>query len=486
MRDSPRLERVRFRKATFTRAESSAESPHSKWRAGSSCVWPAGGCGERSRGIAANGLFGPVALRLHAPMMRPSVVLPFSGLLLLALGAGIVSAADVDDDAAIRRHRMGTLVIHAAPGATVRVEQLRHEFWFGAALANHAFNGRMDPAQAVRYREVFLEHFNCAVTENALKWIDMERRRGEVNYATVDAILAWTEAHDIPLRGHNIFWGIEKFVPEWQKALTDAELRVVLEARARDIGRRYRGRFAEYDLNNEMIHGNWYADRLGPDITLAMTQWIHEEDPSAQLYLNDYDILTGKRLDDYVAHIRELLAMGVPIAGIGVQGHLHAESFDRAELRRALDVLGQFDLPIRITEFNLPGQRSRFHEDASLRRVPLTPEEEEQKARDLADYFRICFAHPAVTGILMWGFWEGANWIPQSSLFKRDWTPTPAAHAYRDLVFNQWWTRWEGRADATGRVEVPAFFGKHRVTAGGKSVEVVLARAARSTEAELR
>jgi hypothetical protein len=48
----------------------------------------------------------------------------------------------------------------------------------------------------------------------------------------------------------------------------------------------------------------------------------------------------------------------------------------------------------------------------------------------------------------MWGFWEGANWIPQSSLYRRDWSPTPAADAYRGLVFKQWWTTWSGVTDA--------------------------------------
>ena len=92
------------------------------------------------------------------------------------------------------------------------------------------------------------------------------------------------------------------------------------------------------------------------------------------------------------------------------------------------------------------------------------------------DYYRICFAQPAVKGILMWGFWEGANWIPVSSLYRRDWSPTPAAEAYRDLVFKQWWTTWQGKTDAQGRCEVPAFYGRHRVTAGGKEVVVSLKR----------
>jgi hypothetical protein len=113
-----------------------------------------------------------------------------------------------------------------------------------------------------------------------------------------------------------------------------------------------------------------------------------------------------------------------------------------------------------------------------LHNVALTPEQEEAKARELADYYRICFAHPAVTGILMWGFWEGTNWIPQSSLYKLDWTLTPAAHAYRDLLFNQWWTQADVTADANGRAEVPAFFGTYRVAGGGKSVNVKLTKAA--------
>jgi hypothetical protein len=93
------------------------------------------------------------------------------------------------------------------------------------------------------------------------------------------------------------------------------------------------------------------------------------------------------------------------------------------------------------------------------------------------DYYRICFAQERVEGILMWGFWAGDNWIPASSLYKRDWTPLPAAKAYRDLVFKQWWTNWQGRTDEKGRCEVRAFYGKHRVTVGGKEQGVELRKA---------
>jgi GH35 family endo-1,4-beta-xylanase len=163
----------------------------------------------------------------------------------------------------------------------------------------------------------------------------------------------------------------------------------------------------------------------------------------------------------------------VPIAGIGVQGHLHAETFDRAQLKNALDSLAQFNLPIRITEFNMPGQNSKYYKDRNLK---LTHEEEILKATELVDYYKICFAHPAVEGMIMWGFWEGANWIPSSSLYKRDWSPTPAAEAYKNLIFKEWWTIESGKVNRKGVLSVPAFFGKYKVTVGGITKEVDLSR----------
>ena len=371
-------------------------------------------------------------------------------------------------DEAIAENRKVKIIIKTRPGALVSVEQLSHEFWFGCAITNSIASDRMPESDKKMYKEKFLENFNSAVTENAVKWPDMEPRKGEVRYSTIDAILDWTDENKIPLRGHNLFWGIEKFVQPWVKELGDDELRLTLQKRAETVTAKYKGRFAEYDLNNEMIHGNYYEERLGPEITKQMARWAHNGDPGAKLWLNDYDILTGKRLDDYMAHIRKLLKQGVPVAGIGVQGHLHTETFDRVQLKRALDSLSIFNLPIRITEFNIPGQHSKYYNNRSLQ---MTPAEEEQNARELTDYYKICFAHPAVHGILMWGFWEGANWIPQSSMFRRDWSPTPAAKAYHDLIYREWWTNVSGTASNDGTFSTSVFYGDYKITIDGVATE---------------
>jgi len=198
----------------------------------------------------------------------------------------------------INKYRKGEIVIIAKPGDKIFVEQLNHEFWFGCAISNSIVGGSMSANDISKYKEKFLENFNSAVTENALKWGNMERRKGEVNYSTADGILKWTDENHIPLRGHNLFWGISQFVQPWVKEMDDKELMQTLQNRAETITSRYKGRFAEYDLNNEMIHGNYYEERLGPDITKLMAQWAHNGDPDSKLFLNDYDILTGNRLAD--------------------------------------------------------------------------------------------------------------------------------------------------------------------------------------------
>jgi hypothetical protein len=131
----------------------------------------------------------------------------------------------------------------------------------------------------------------------------------------------------------------------------------------------------------------------------------------------------------------------------------------------------------------MPGQRSKYYNEKIL---VMTPQEEELKAKELVDYYRICFAHPAVEGILMWGFWEGANWIPVSSLYKRDWTPTPAAEAYHNLIFREWWTKVSGSTGSDGTLSTQAFYGKYKVTIDDVSKEIDLNREKGSTIADFR
>ncbi|NJK91299.1 MAG: hypothetical protein HC904_05390 [Blastochloris sp.] len=95
---------------------------------------------------------------------------------------------------------------------------------------------------------------------------------------------------------------------------------------------------------------------------------------------------------------------------------------ESAKVWEILDKMGQFGLPVKITEFD------QVYKGMT----------EEAQADDLERFYRLCFAHPAVQGIYMWGFYEGAHWRPGSALWRKDWTPKLAAERYQRLMAKDW------------------------------------------------
>lgn len=355
-------------------------------------------------------------------------------------------------DARIYQLRTGDLKIKVVDrqqrplaNATVQVEQMNHEFPFGTALRTEQFQPTANGAEQTQYFNLIQQLFNASVHENALKWYSTEPVRGQVSYKDADRILDWSKRHQLQMRGHTLFWAPEQWQQPWVKELQTQELRDAVQQRTLELCRRYRGKFIDYDVFNEPLHGDFYQTRLGAEIVGEMFRWCHTADPAVGLYVNEYDILNGKSLDRYIKLIRNWMQQGVPISGIGVQGHIR-EPITADRIQASLDALAQLGLPIKITEFDA---------------VAAT---EQEQARILKDVYRIAFAHPAVTGIFMWGFWQGAHWQPEAAIFKQNFQPKPAATQYQQLVYHDWWTRESGKTDHTGKVAIRAFFGNYRVT----------------------
>ncbi len=385
---------------------------------------------------------------------------------------GILSQDDISSkitstaiDNRISQIRMGDITIMTKPGADVKVQQQRHEFLFGTAIANglvEESKNAFSPEDRKMFLKILSENFNYAVHENALKWYDCEREPGVVDYSTADRI--WEICHElnIPMRGHCIFWEKEEFVMPWLKGMNNDDLRAAVNRRAYGVTEHFKGRIEEFDLNNEMIHGDFFRRRLGYGIINEMAYLARQGNPDAVLCVNDYGILDiGGNVEAYIIQIKNLLATGVPIGGIGCQGHLsipYQSITPTSHVQKTLDRLAQFNLPIKITE------------------CLFIYDDEETRTRELQKLLPIYFAHPGVEGILMWGFWAGANWKPNAAMWRKDWTPTPQALAYRDLVFNKWWTNASGKADKKGVFKAHAFYGDYFITSNGKTQKITFSK----------
>ena len=88
--------------------------------------------------------------------------------ILLLCPAATSKGQDPAINESIAKHRKGDLIVKAKKGQEVTVEQLRHEFWFGCAIPNSLAENSMSEANKKKFKEEFIKHFNCAVTENAV------------------------------------------------------------------------------------------------------------------------------------------------------------------------------------------------------------------------------------------------------------------------------------------------------------------------------
>jgi len=361
--------------------------------------------------------------------------------------------------------RMGDLVIHAQPGAIVKIEQTRHEFLFGTAIPNELAESAPNTFSAAdreKYLEVLEENFNYAVHENALKWYENEKVQGEVNYTIADRIWELCHEREIPMRGHCIYWAKDEFMNPWLFPLNNAQLRKAVVNRGISVATHFKGRIHEFDLNNEMLHGDFFRRRLGYGVINEMAWIVKAANPEAKLFVNDYGVLDmGFNAGPYIKQIQNLLDNGVPIDGIGCQGHLSMRTTMTTPAERVqsnLDKLAQFGLPIKITE------------------VLFAYEDEQVQVDELNKLLPLYFAHPAVHAIVMWGFWAGSHWQPHCAMWKKDWSPRPQVKAYRDLVFNEWWTCEEKKTGPDGTVKIRAFYGLYDITCNNKTKTINLTK----------
>jgi GH35 family endo-1,4-beta-xylanase len=329
------------------------------------------------------------------------------------------------------------------PGATVSVNMLRHAFGFGSAVSAA---GILDQSpDGAKYRDTILKYFNKVVMENDLKWRDWEENRQRA----IDGV-TWLRAHGIAVRGHNLVWPSWKNMPDDLAALKDnpAALRKRVDDHILDEVTAMKGQCVEWDVVNEPYSNHDLTDILGKD---AIAQWYrlaHQADPAAKLYINDYDTVESGRqnnphTDFYEQTIRSLLDHGVPLSGIGIQSHFAWNLPAPVAVLKGLDRFALLGREIEITEHD----------------IDVT--DEQLQADYTRDYLTLAFSHPAVTGFLSWGFWEGRHW-------------KPAGRVRIDLVRNKWWTRVSGVTDSRGAYNTRGFLGDYEitVTCNGKSKSV--------------
>ncbi|KAK1651535.1 hypothetical protein QYE76_069340 [Lolium multiflorum] len=346
-----------------------------------------------------------------------------------------------------RRKRMAT--IHVADphgtrvvGATVSVQQTAKDFPFGSAIASTILGNDA-------YQKWFVDRFNAAVFEDELKWYSTEPASGLLRFDVPDQMLAFVRSHRVMVRGHNIFWENQDATPRWVKGLSPEDLRSAVNTRIQSLMTRYRGEFAHWDVNNEMLHYNFYEQRLGPNATADFFSVAQDADPLATLFMNEYNVVetcddVSSTVDAYVARLKDLRAAGAVLEGIGLEGHFSKPNIPY--MRAVLDKLATLNLPIWFTEVDI---NNKF--DAQTQAVYL-----EQVLRE-------AYAHPAVSGVMLWtALHQGGCY--QMCLTDWNLNNLPVGDVV-DRLLQEWQTgQATGLSDAHGAYSFSGYLGEFVVT----------------------
>ncbi len=197
-----------------------------------------------------------------------------------------------------------------------------------------------------------------------MKWGPLEPREGEWQWTGPDRLVAFGAAHGMTVVGHTLVWHSQTprwlFVDEQNAPVSKERLLKRIETRIQTLVGRYKGRVAIWDVVNEAIDEDEKGWRQSPFLTIAGPEFVerafrvaHEADPKATLLYNDYNEHNPGRRRFLVDVIRDYKRRGVPIHGVGFQGHVGLEYPDLAEYEKSLQAIAAEGLPVHITELDV-------------------------------------------------------------------------------------------------------------------------------------
>ncbi|MEU4742732.1 endo-1,4-beta-xylanase [Actinosynnema sp. NPDC023658] len=313
----------------------------------------------------------------------------------------------------------------AMPEPALRELAARHGLAFGTAVDMAALAS--DPV----YREWVASQFDSVTAENAMKWDVLEPTRGRYEWGPADELVAFAKANRQAVRGHTLVWHNQN--PAWLADVPVAELGAVLKAHVQTTVRRFKGDVGQWDVVNEAVEADGtlrdtaWLRALGPGYIADAFRWAHEADPDALLFYNDYDVEDVNAKSDGVHDlVRRLVREGVPIHGVGVQGHC---SVDQAP-RTLRENLGRFDAL---------GLRTAVTEVDVRMAVPPDPVKLEAQADVYRTVLRACLLTPGCRSFTVWGYTDRYSWVPgwfegegAADILDEHFVAKPALRALRD------------------------------------------------------
>lgn len=275
--------------------------------------------------------------------------------------------------------------------------------------------------------ELIKQEFNSITAENAMKMGPIHPKENEYFWADADSIVAFAERNNMKMRGHTLCWHNQ--TPDWMfvDAKGDTVSKEVLLGRLKDhiteVVTRYKGKIYAWDVVNEVISDQadafyrqspWYKI-CGDDYIAEAFRYAHGADPQALLFYNDYNEIDSLKRSKIIQMVNDLKAEGVPIHGIGLQGHWAINEPSQEQLEQTLTDFAETGLELQITELDIsvyPKEHSARERRPEDENDDFTVEKEQQQ-REVYD---MCFAlfrkhQEDISSVTFWNISDRGSWL---------------------------------------------------------------------------
>lgn len=276
---------------------------------------------------------------------------------------------------------------------------------------------------------LIVNQFNSLTAENAMKMGPIHPRENEYYWKDADSIAAFAKKHGMRLRGHNLCWHAQ--APSWmfRNEKGDTVTKEVLLQRLKDhittVVKRYKDVVYGWDVVNEAIDDRdnvfyrqsaWYKI-CGEDFIAKAFEYAHAADPKAVLFYNDYNTENPKKREKIYQMVKKLKEAGIPIHGVGLQGHWSVNNPSREELEKSIQMFSSLGLQVQVTELDvsvyagrqggqlIQGQRR----DTTTGFTPQMEEPQREKYKMIFDVLRQYKGN--ITGVTFWNLSDRYSWL---------------------------------------------------------------------------
>ncbi|MFW5773679.1 MAG: endo-1,4-beta-xylanase [Tangfeifania sp.] len=339
-----------------------------------------------------------------------------------------------------RRHFISTSALTAGNIATFKLrafnkaltglglgELYKNDFKIGTAISRHTFH-RND----TELLKLIKNEFNAVTPENEMKWSHVHPAENEWQFETTDRFVEFGLANNMHIVGHVLVWHSQLprtvFQDEKGDRVDKTTLMKRMENHIVQLVGRYKGKIDTWDVVNEAITPDgwrktpWY-EIAGPEFMERAFQVAHETDPGCQLLYNDYSMDNPRRRELVVEIMKDYLKRGVPVNGIGMQGHVSLNDPDLDEFEKSIEAFASTGLRVHITELDvdvLPfdwsrsaeiSNRAEYRKEMNPYTEGLPPEIDEKLTKRYEDLFKLFLKHrDKIDRVTFWGTTDGESW----------------------------------------------------------------------------